>query len=1025
MKPIRLTLQNFGPYAGEPVVVDFQELDPVFLICGDTGAGKTSLFDGMCYALYGEPLGTRSDKSLRSNVAREGESTLAEFEFEVRGTRYLARRSPNWFTPKLRGGGFRSEEIHLLLAKGEVLAARTRDMTERVEAILGLTHGEFAKILVLPQGEFQRFLEMNTADREGILQKLFPIQEHKRLTDLAKARAEQSRRTLQGIQSQLKEAAGEAALDEAQGEARALELEERLRTSVQDEAEALKLRDAALERLREGRSLAQAFAEQDRLRQDEAAFQAARTQRDALDQEFQLARRAAACEGQVTRLADTQTALDQAQAEQSSTRNQLGEAKARRGSLQPALDALPERQRRLEALKGQDALGGKQLDDLTEIGKAWRASQEAARKLAGAEAVLATRDQEAAAAKQCIEALDAVEAERGLLQARLDGLAPLKGKMDRLQGDAGTVRAWPELERQLEAEVASGAMAASAAAATLRDEEARVERLRLHRESNLAAALAASLGEGDPCPVCGSSHHPRLARPAAESDPASWTLEPPRVGAAFRTAAQTAQEEHARSGQALALARAAFEAASGRLGEAGWTGAGAFDAARDELERQERALRAEIKQRVDQLAGRGRWVQQRETAATALDAARQARDLARDASTTAQAQRDTLQTSLGLVIEDPEQAYRDARRVQDDRRREIQRTERELQELASRREAADQAILGCAQTLSSLAELVGKALETRRKAADSLLEALARQEFGTPEAQAEARRGPERMAEIERRRQQDAAEETRRSALLEDLARRLDGQSRPDLERLGALAAAANAGFAAAAAARQESASALQAFQERRLRVQELVREMERLTQENANLHRLAEELEGNNSRRLRFSSWALAWWLDRVLEQSTHRLETLSGGRYRFKLRSEINDGRRAAGLEIDVYDAYANGTRGVRSLSGGEKFLASLALALGLAEVIQSRGGGIELDAIFIDEGFGSLDGETLEQAMAVLDERGQGRMVGLISHVEGMKQDIPCQIRVRRHAGGSRIETIRAARKGIIMHGETPWS
>jgi exonuclease SbcC len=526
VKPIRLTLQNFGPYAGEPVVVDFQELDPVFLICGDTGAGKTSLFDGMCYALYGEPLGTRSDKSLRSNVAREGESTLAEFEFEVRGTRYLARRSPNWFTPKLRGGGFRSEEIHLLLAKGEVLAARTRDMTERVEAILGLTHGEFAKILVLPQGEFQRFLEMNTADREGILQKLFPIQEHKRLTDLAKARAEQSRRTLQGIQSQLKEAAGEAALDEAQGEARALELEERLRTSVQDEAEALKLRDAALERLREGRSLAQAFAEQDRLRQDEAAFQAARTQRDALDQEFQLARRAAACEGQVTRLADTQTALDQAQAEQSSTRNQLGEAKARRGSLQPALDALPERQRRLEALKGQDALGGKQLDDLTEIGKAWRASQEAARKLAGAEAVLATRDQEAAAAKQCIEALDAVEAERGLLQARLDGLAPLKGKMDRLQGDAGTVRAWPELERQLEAEVASGAMAASAAAATLRDEEARVERLRLHRESNLAAALAASLGEGDPCPVCGSSHHPRLARPAAESDPASWTLEP-------------------------------------------------------------------------------------------------------------------------------------------------------------------------------------------------------------------------------------------------------------------------------------------------------------------------------------------------------------------------------------------------------------------------------------------------------------------------------------------------------------------
>ena len=114
MRPIRLKLQNFGPYSGEPVVVDFERLDPVFLICGDTGAGKTTLFDGICYALYGEPLGTRSMKTLRSNVAREGESTLAEFEFEVRGTRYLARRSPQWYTPKQRGGGFKEDEINTL-----------------------------------------------------------------------------------------------------------------------------------------------------------------------------------------------------------------------------------------------------------------------------------------------------------------------------------------------------------------------------------------------------------------------------------------------------------------------------------------------------------------------------------------------------------------------------------------------------------------------------------------------------------------------------------------------------------------------------------------------------------------------------------------------------------------------------------------------------------------------------------------------------------------------------------------------
>ena len=129
-----------------------------------------------------------------------------------------------------------------------------------------------------------------------------------------------------------------------------------------------------------------------------------------------------------------------------------------------------------------------------------------------------------------------------------------------------------------------------------------------------------------------------------------------------------------------------------------------------------------------------------------------------------------------------------------------------------------------------------------------------------------------------------------------------------------------------------------------------------------------------------------------------------------------ETDDLRKAAGLEIDVHDAYANATRGVRSLSGGEKFLASLSLALGLAEVIQSRSGGIELDALFIDEGFGSLDGATLDLAMDVMDELGQGRMVGLISHVESMKKDIPCQVQVRKHEDGSRVEIVGASRAAV---------
>ena len=1015
MRPIRLKLQNFGPYSGEPVVLDFERLDPVFLICGDTGAGKTSLFDGICYALYGEPLGTRSVKTLRSNIAREGESTLAEFEFEVRGTRYLARRSPQWFTPKQRGAGFKEDEINILESRGPggmVLASRTKDMKEQVEAILGLTHDEFAKILVLPQGEFQKFLEMSTADREAILQKLFPIQDHKRLTDHAKAKAEASRRTLQGIQAQLKEAAGDTALDPAQSEARLLELTERVREAAQAEKAALQLRDAAREAIQSGQREARAFKERDELLRAEEAFTAAKPQRDALDQERQLALKAAACEDKVTRLADTRRTLEQAQAEQQKTSERLREAQDLRAGLEPALEALPGRQRLLEELRGQDARGGKQLSDLTEIGKAWRAGELAARDLLEAERALDACTAAAADVKTRLGALALVEEERGLLQTRLNGIAPLKGQLDRLQSEAATVRSWPALDQELSAGAAAGAARAAAAAGRLKAEEDRIEALRIQRETHLAAALAASLEEGAPCPVCGSSQHPAPAKPSGAAG--SWTQEPPRVGQAFITAARNAQEEQSRSAQTHALARAAFETALGLMLKAGWTSVEAFDASREELERREAALRAELQQRLDQLAARGSLAQAAHSAETALGPARAARERAQDASTKARAQRETLQTSLGLVVDDPEQAYRDARAAHEARRDEISRIDLEIQALVARRESADQAILTSQETLKALAVLAGNARKTQEDAAADLLEALGRQGFRTPAEHAQARRDPGRIDELERQKVQEAEAQVRRHALLEDWARKLEGKRRPDLESLEAQARATDTAYSQAAAAGQKCAADLEALRNRLLRVQQLMGELERLTLENGNLHRLADELEGNNGRRLKFSSWALAWWLERVLAQSTHRLEKLSGGRYRFRLRSEINDGRRAAGLEIDVYDAYANGTRSVRSLSGGEKFLASLALALGLAEIIQSRGGGIELDALFIDEGFGSLDGETLEQAMRILNELGQGRMVGLISHVDGMKQDITCQVRVLRNEGGSRIETVRVLRK-----------
>ncbi|MFS8069576.1 MAG: AAA family ATPase, partial [Byssovorax sp.] len=203
MKPILLELSNFGPYVGAPVRIEFDQLERLFLIAGDTGSGKTTLFDAMCYALYGVPLGTREEKSLRSHLADENASTFVTFVFEAGGQRWKVERSPYAVRSKQRGVGVVVEQSAKLFRSArrssnasdppawEPFNLKRGEINEKIQhEILHISHEEFSKILVLPQGEFQRFLEMNTAERADILEKLFPTKLHDRIAELAKSKAD-------------------------------------------------------------------------------------------------------------------------------------------------------------------------------------------------------------------------------------------------------------------------------------------------------------------------------------------------------------------------------------------------------------------------------------------------------------------------------------------------------------------------------------------------------------------------------------------------------------------------------------------------------------------------------------------------------------------------------------------------------------------------------------------------------------------------------------------------------------------
>lgn len=1015
MKPIRLKLENFGPYFGPPACLDFTRLDPLFLITGDTGAGKTTLFDGICYALYGKPLGTRTRETLRSRLAAEGDSTRVEFEFEVKGARYLATRAPELYRPARRGGGWVREDFNTLQVRTpdgwQVIASQFQRVGDAVQELLGLTHEEFAKILVLPQGEFQSFLEMDTRQREGILQKVFPIRDHQRLTEQAKEMAREATRTLDLLQARLADLQGAGTLDAAQAEERDRDLAQAAEDAQETRQQAFKDRDAARHAWETGQLEARQFADYRLLCQAEDAFRADQPRRAAQDRELKAARRSAACEPAVQARLGARTAFHKLRADHAQAQERLAGLQTVRQGLQAGYDALPGREEELKALQAQGVQGEQRLNDLKEIGRVWRAREKAKEQLARAEADLDAKVEAARAARARFDALAEVEAGRARLQARRDALLPLKETLDCLRADADTVRAWPRRKDGLEAEARIRDQGHQAAQAARIQEEARVEALRQAREASMAAALAHALTPGSPCPVCGSTHHPSPARPPAAAGQAPGAA-PPRLDEGFLKREQDAGQAHARAVQALQEAQARFDQAQARLGEAGWPDAAAFDAALGDFTARDSGLAEQLKDHQDRLAGRESLGALAARAGEEQAGALRLRNEAHQAVTDAAAQRRALENRLGLPEVDPVQAYREADQARQETLAAVDALDRAIRAARQDWEETDRRVRIQDQRTQDLAGRLREAQDALDGAESAQQAALEREGFASLAERDAAGRDPARVEAIERDQRDALAEQWRRQGLLEELARALEGRQAPDLEALQQACAAADTAYAGAEARSRASDEALREHRKRCAQVRDLLDRIEAFTRDHQTLWALARELDGDNAFRIKFSAWVLAWWLDCVLARASHRLERLSGGRYRFRRRAEGETRlKAAAGLEIDVHDAYANGTRSVRTLSGGEKFLASLALALGLAEVIQGRSGGIDLDALFIDEGFGSLDAAALDGAMQVLDELGQGRMVGLISHLDGMKEAIPCQVRVTRHETGSRLDVVGA--------------
>ncbi|WP_314173653.1 SMC family ATPase [Streptomyces winkii] len=1053
MRLHRLTVTAFGPFAGTQHV-DFDELSAagLFLLHGPTGAGKTSVLDAVCFALYGTVPGARQQPggTLRSDHAAPGTLTEVVLDLTVSGRRLEITRRPEQNRPKRRGSGSTRERPQSWLREYDAGAAEWRALSrshqeigEEVAQLTGMSRDQFCQVVLLPQGDFARFLRASAEDRAKLLGRLFDTgrfaaaeEQLARMRRTAQDEVRAGDEALLGLLHRMRQALGTGGGPDALAGAGVLLAGEAEtpgtpgasgETGVPGESGASGLpgqRDPAARRAEQRRRAPQGQTANDDVLTPGApglteavlewAALARTTARERLDiAAVASATAEAAHAAAMSRLEETRELarkqrqfadaerrareLEARAGEREEMRRRLDRARAAAGvapavALHESAAAADEKarsaQRHHRALLPLD-LREESAQELTRLAGEYRqelgsleAARRAEQRLRAVDSELAALERESRTddevLREASEWLSGWESERHALQRRVDAAHEAATRAEQLAGQLeparrrlAAARRRDELtqhSRDAEQELLKAREAAS---------DAHEEWLRLkdRRLRGIAAELAAGLREGEPCGVCGATAHPDPARP--EAGAVGQAAEDGAL-AAYRSADAAREEADAAAHRvreelaaaraesageetdALAASVAEWEDAHARAhNEAADAHAAREALARAEREHSERLAQQQAAERRFAARTSHREALQRERA-TLSDELEQARG---DASSVAE-RAETLRQRTGLLTEAAE-----ATRRAHESGRHVEETAAQLARAAAQAGFEDPAAVAAA-TLSDAEQGVMEARLEEWRAIEVTVGA----ELKDPELAAAAALPPA-DADAAQRATDEATRRLRTASAAEDAARtccaELDGLTRQAL-----------------AGARE-----LAPVREAHERV--------------ARLAGLAAGTSTENERRMRLESYVLAARLEQVAAAASARLARMSAGRYTLVHSDARAGGRARSGLGLHVIDAWTGAERDTATLSGGETFSASLALALGLADVVTDEAGGTRLETLFIDEGFGSLDEQTLDEILDVLDSlRERDRCVGIVSHVADLRQRIPVQLEVTKSRHGSAL-------------------
>lgn len=1068
MRPIKLAMSAFGPYAGKTVLeMDKLGTHGLYLITGDTGAGKTTVFDAITFALFGEASGdSRKPSMLRSKYAEPETSTEVELVFDYAGKTYEVKRNPEYERPAKRGGGttIQKSDAQLKMPDGRVFT-KVREVDKEIQTILGVTREQFAQISMIAQGEFRRLLQAETKERIKIFRDLFKTERYDKLQMRLKNEASEAKNECDNLRQSIRQYVNsikceednvlypqvQNAKEEKIPDSEILVLldelleqdEQAFRQFDEEQAQREQRIDELTQMLRDAQKRA------DNEKKQESVQNKITAQQESLKEMENRAEKACALLPKLDKLKREKTILEQQLPQYDELDKKIERCKKTERSIEEENRAIRKAQKQIDRLDGEIASLQNELDALSSV---------------SIEVFIVSNDVlQKESQKNKLQELRSLLNKQEELSSQLDEkthhIQREKAAMDKLKEeqrslvDAGEVRERLKAEQKkiLEEEKNFSELIGhlndyrnlcdklNKAQSDYLDARKKAQQSReKYNQKNKAfldaqaGILARDLTEGRSCPVCGAIHHPSLAKiPADVPDQAAVELAKEEVDYADNREREKSSSAYSINGQCQKAKETLEKELSNLIVDCSVDCADEALAQKlTSIQEQKRQIEKELATAEKNLRRRTELEREIPKQQGKVDKVNEAHQHANDALVQNRAKCNTdskefpelidlektaMQERVDALLIETEvcllqlSGRQEELKIQQERGEKIKellpKKRKELEQINKDRQEREATLAGAKASLAELQNQI-HSLRLKLKFSDKM-EAWGKIEEGANEInRIESENESARIALDNEKRQIEnlRGQQKQLDALLEELPvydAKMLGDELKELKQ-----------------EKKKSEHKRQTLASRKINNKDLCgkieSQLEALSKADCRyqwIEALNETASGNLSGKEKVSleTYIQMTYFDRILNRANVRLMVMSNGQYELKRRVVATDVRSQSGLDLDVVDHYNGSERSADTLSGGEAFLASLSLALGLSDEIQASAGGIRMDTLFVDEGFGSLSGNALEQAMQALIGLSNGnRLVGIISHVPELKERIEKQIIVQKKpVGGSCVE------------------